>query len=126
MVDERWRLVDQQSEGLLLVVLDCWDSVMTRGEHLSWILMDELLVESLGWTKACDAFQSYSQLQICLISFFDTFIIDRNMRTIADQHRGLLAVISFTQEQLEEVGSDKLPTLPWDPWFIWLAGYLTT
>jgi hypothetical protein len=24
-------------------------------------------------------------------------------------------VISLTQEQLEEVGSDKLPTLPWDP-----------
>jgi hypothetical protein len=32
MVDERWRLVDQQSEGLLLVVLDGWDSVMTTGK----------------------------------------------------------------------------------------------
>ena len=29
MVDERWRLVDQQLEGLYLVVLDGWDSVMT-------------------------------------------------------------------------------------------------
>jgi hypothetical protein len=56
VVDERWRLVDQQSEGLLLVVLDGWDSVMTTGEQLSWILMDELLVESLGFTKACGAF----------------------------------------------------------------------
>jgi hypothetical protein len=113
--DERWRLVDQQSDGLLPVVLDGWDSVMTTGEHLSWILMDELLVESLGLTKACDAFQSYNQLQICLLSFSDTFIIDSSMRRIADEHRGLLTVISLTQEQLEETGSHKLPTLPWDP-----------
>ena len=54
MVDERWRLVEQESEGLLLVVLDGWDSVMTTGEHLSWILMDEILFESLGLTKARD------------------------------------------------------------------------
>ena len=32
-----------------------------------------------------------------------------------DEHRGLLTVISFTQEKLEEIGSDKLPSLPWDP-----------
>jgi hypothetical protein len=87
---------------------------MTTREHQSWIPMDELLVESLGLTKSCDAFQSYSQLQIYLLSFFDTFIIDRSMRRIVDEHRGLLTVISLTQEQLEEVGSDKLPTLPWD------------
>jgi hypothetical protein len=108
-------LVDQQSEGLLPVVLDGWDSVMTTGEYLSWIPMDELLVESLGLTKACDTSQSYSQLQICLLSFSDTFIIDNSMRRIADEHRGLLTVISLTQEQLEEIGSDKFPTLPWDP-----------
>jgi hypothetical protein len=115
MRDERGRLVDQQSDGLLLVVLDGWDSVMTTGEHLSWIPMDELLVESLGLTKARDTSQSYSQLQICLLSFSDTFIIDNSMRRIADEHRGLLTVISLTQEQLEEIGSDKLPSLPWDP-----------
>jgi hypothetical protein len=80
MVDERWRLVDQQSEGLLLVVLDGWDSVMTTGEHLSWIPMDELLVESLGLTKACDTSQSYSQLQMFLLACPDTFIIENNMR----------------------------------------------
>jgi hypothetical protein len=80
MVDERWRLVDQQSEGLLLVVLDGWDSVMTTREHLSWIPMDELLVESLGLTKACDTSQSYSQLQMFLLSYPDTFIIDISMR----------------------------------------------
>jgi hypothetical protein len=60
--DERWRLVDQQSEGLLPVVLDGWDSVMTTREHLSWMSMDELMVESLGLTKACDTSQSYSHL----------------------------------------------------------------
>jgi hypothetical protein len=87
---------------------------MTTGEHLSWISRDELLVESLGLTKSCDAFQSYSQLQICLLSFPDTFIIDNSMRRIADEHIGLLTMISLTQEQLEEIGSDKLPSLPWD------------
>jgi hypothetical protein len=115
MGDERWRLVEQQLEELLPVVLDGWDSVMTTGEHLSWISMDELLVESWGLTEVCDTFQSYSQLQICLLSVFDTFIIDDSMRRIEDEHRGLLTVISLTQEQLEEIGSDKLPTLPWDP-----------
>jgi hypothetical protein len=34
---------------------------------------------------------------------------------VADEHIGILTVISFTQEQLEEIGSDKLPSLPWDP-----------
>jgi hypothetical protein len=29
MRDDRWRLVDQQLEELLPVVLDCWESVMT-------------------------------------------------------------------------------------------------
>jgi hypothetical protein len=56
MGDERWRLVDQQLEELLPVVLDDWDLMMTTGEYLSWIPMDELLVESLGLTKACDIF----------------------------------------------------------------------
>jgi hypothetical protein len=53
---------------------------MTTGEHLSWIPMDELLVESLGLTKACDTSQSYSQLQMFLLACPDTFIIDNNMR----------------------------------------------
>jgi hypothetical protein len=146
-----------------LVVLDDWDSVMSTGEYL-WISMDELLVESLGLTKAYDIFQSYSQLQMFLLAFPDTFIIDNSMRrdrqwlrtwgvarprppdmsvftasnrievdrhrqpietwcvmvsiigqVIAGEHRGLMAVISPTQEQLEKIGSDKLPSLPWDP-----------
>jgi hypothetical protein len=80
MVDERWRFVDQQSEGLLLVVLDGWDSVMTTGELLSWIPMNELLVKSFGLTKACDTSQSYSQLQMFLLACPDMFIIENNMR----------------------------------------------
>jgi hypothetical protein len=67
-------------EELLPVVLDGWDSVMTIGEQLSWILMDELLVESLGLTKARDTFQSYSQLQRFLLARPDSFIIDSSMR----------------------------------------------
>ena len=113
MVDERWRLVEKQLEELLPVILDGGDSVMTIGEHLSWIPMEELLVESLGLTKACDTSQSYSQLHICLLSFSDTFIIDMSMRRIADEHIGILTLISLTQEQLEEIGSDKLPSFPW-------------
>jgi hypothetical protein len=80
MGDERWRLVEQQLEELLPVVLDGWDLVMTTGEYLSWIPMDELLVKSLGLTKACDTFQSYSQLQMFLLACPDTFIIDNSRR----------------------------------------------
>jgi hypothetical protein len=143
----RWRVVYQQLEELLLIVLDDWGLVMTIGEQLSWISMDELLVESLGLTKTCDAFQSYKQLQRFLLARPDTFIIDNNMRrdrpwlrawrvsrprlhdrstfmaynrlevdrvrqtvetwcvmvsiidqVMTDEHRGLLIVISFTQE----------------------------
>jgi hypothetical protein len=59
---------------------DDWDSVMIIGEYVPWVPVDELLVESLGLTKACDIFQSYSQLQMFLLAFPDTFIIDNNMR----------------------------------------------
>jgi hypothetical protein len=42
--------------------------------------MDELLVESLGLTKACDTSHSFSQLQMFLLSCPHTFIIDSSMR----------------------------------------------
>jgi hypothetical protein len=80
MGDERWRVVDQQLDELLPVVPDDWNSVMTTCEYLSWIPMDEILVGSLGLTKSCDIFQSYSQLHMFLLAFPDTFIIDKNMR----------------------------------------------
>jgi hypothetical protein len=35
-------------------------------------------------------------------------------QVIADEHRGILTVINLTQKQLEEIGSDKLPSLLWD------------
>jgi hypothetical protein len=35
-------------------------------------------------------------------------------QVIADEHRGLLTVINLTQEHLEELGSDKLPSFPLD------------
>jgi hypothetical protein len=35
-------------------------------------------------------------------------------QVIANEHRGLLTVINLTQEQLEGIGSDKLPSFPWD------------
>jgi hypothetical protein len=76
----RWRVVYQQLEELLPIVPYDWGLVMTTGEKLSWIPMDELLVKSLGLTKACDAFQSYSQLLMFLIACPGTFIIDNNMR----------------------------------------------
>jgi hypothetical protein len=53
---------------------------MITGEYLPWVPVDELLVESLGLSKAYDTFQSYSQLQMFLLAFFDTFIIDSIMR----------------------------------------------
>jgi hypothetical protein len=58
--NEGWRLVDPPFEELLLVVLDDWGPVMTTGEHLSWDLVDKILVESLGLTKASGIFHPYS------------------------------------------------------------------
>ena len=34
---------------------------------------------------------------------------------MTDEHSGLSTVISPTQEQLAETGSDKIPSFPWDP-----------
>jgi hypothetical protein len=39
-----------------------------------------LLVDSLGWIEAGGIFQPYSQLQMSLLPFFDTFIIGISMR----------------------------------------------
>jgi hypothetical protein len=35
-------------------------------------------------------------------------------QVIANEHIGLLTVISLTQKQLQEIGSNKLPSLQWD------------
>jgi hypothetical protein len=34
---------------------------------------------------------------------------------MTDEHSGISTVISPVEEQLAETGSDKLPSLPWDP-----------
>jgi hypothetical protein len=60
------------------VVPDGWCSVMSAGNYLPWVSMDELLVKSFGLTKAYDNFNSYSWLKIFMISFPDSFIIDNN------------------------------------------------
>jgi uncharacterized protein (UPF0261 family) len=79
MRDEGWRVVDQRLEELPLVLPDYWVSVMTTSEYLPWVSVDEILVESLELTKEYDTFHSYSQLQMFLLAFPDTFIIDNNM-----------------------------------------------
>jgi hypothetical protein len=80
MGDGRWRLVYQQLEELLLVVLDDWSLVRATGEQLSGVQIDVLLVESLRLTEAGVIFQPYSQLQMSLLPFSDTFIMDNSMR----------------------------------------------
>jgi hypothetical protein len=40
---------------------------------------------------------------------------DTDSSTHEDEHRGLPTVISLTQGQLARIGSDKLPSLLWDP-----------
>jgi hypothetical protein len=59
---EGWRLVDPPFEELLPVVLDDWGPTMTKCEHLSWDLVDDILFESLGLTKASGIFHPYNQL----------------------------------------------------------------
>jgi hypothetical protein len=98
MGDGRWILVYQQLEELLLVVLDDWILVMSISEQLSGVQVDVLLVESLILTEAGGFFHPYNQLHISLLSFSDTFIIDSSMRRIEDEHKGLMTVISLTQE----------------------------
>jgi hypothetical protein len=80
MREERWILVHQQIEESRLVVLDDWGLVMTTGEQLSWVLVDVVLVESLGVNNTGGIFQSYGQLQMFLLSFPNAFIMGNNMR----------------------------------------------
>jgi hypothetical protein len=151
--------------------------MMITGEFVPWVPVDELLVESLGLTKAYDTFHSYSQPQMFLLAIPNTFIIDNSMRrdrqrqrtwrvgrprpsdmsdftaysrigvdhhrqtvetlcvmvsiigqriadisegntdtdSHEDEHEGLSTLISMTHEQLVGIGSDKLPSFPWDP-----------
>jgi hypothetical protein len=42
-------------------------------------------------------------------------------QAIVDKNRGLSIVINLIQQQLEEIGSDKLPSFPWDPRVHWVS-----
>jgi hypothetical protein len=60
---------------LSTVVPDSW----SLGDYSPWVLVDEILVQSWGLTKAYDTFQSCSWVQIFMIAFLDTFIIDNSI-----------------------------------------------
>jgi hypothetical protein len=49
-------MIDPQFVEIPIVVPDGWCSVMSIGDYLPWVLVDELLVKSLGLTKAYDTF----------------------------------------------------------------------
>jgi len=76
MNDDGWRVIDQQFVDLPIVVPDGWSLVMSTGDYSPWVLVDKLLVNSLELTKAYDTFQYYSRLQIFVLAFPNTFIID--------------------------------------------------
>jgi hypothetical protein len=77
--DDGWRMIDPQFVEIPNVVPDGWCSVMSTDDYLPWVSVDKILVKSLGLTKAYDTFQSYSGLQIFMIAFPDTFIIESNI-----------------------------------------------
>jgi hypothetical protein len=49
-------IIDTQFVEIPTVVPDGWCSVMSTDDYLPWVLVDELLVKSLGLTKAYDTF----------------------------------------------------------------------
>jgi hypothetical protein len=64
---------------LQIVVFDDWSLVMSTGDYSPWVPVDELLVKSLGLTKAYDTSQAYIRLQLFLSAFPDIFIIDNSI-----------------------------------------------
>ena len=56
MIDDGWRMIDLQLVVVPTVVHDGLFSVMSTGDYLPWVSMDELLVKSFGLTKAYDTF----------------------------------------------------------------------
>jgi hypothetical protein len=76
--DDGWRIIDLQLVEVPTIVTYGWYSMMSTGDYLPWVSMAQILVNSFGLTKAYDTFKSYSWLQIFMVSFLDTFIIDDN------------------------------------------------
>jgi hypothetical protein len=62
-------------------------------------------------------FTAYNRSEVdCVRQTIETWCVMVSIidQVTTDEHKGLLTVISLTQEQLEEIGSDKLPSLPGD------------
>jgi hypothetical protein len=55
MSDDGGRVIDQQVVELLTVVSDGWSLVMSTSDYSPWVPVDELLVKSLGLTKAYES-----------------------------------------------------------------------
>jgi hypothetical protein len=55
-------MIEPQFVEIPTVVPDGWCSMMSTNHYLPWVLVDELLVKSLGLTKAYNTFQCYSGL----------------------------------------------------------------
>jgi hypothetical protein len=75
MRDDKWKLVDQQLEELLPVVLNGWESVMTTREHLSWIPMDK----ELDFTISDDTIHFLTHV---------IFVLDLSLFWFMMKHRG--------------------------------------
>jgi hypothetical protein len=80
MSDDGGRVIDQQFVELPTDVPNGWNLMTSTGDYSPWVPVDELLVKSLGLTKVYDTFQSYIQLQLFLLAFPNTFIIDSSIR----------------------------------------------
>jgi len=83
MSDDRGSVIDHQYVESPTVVHDGMRLVWSPGDYSPWMLVDESLVKPLGLTKGYDTSQSYTQLQVFLLAFSDTFIIYNNIGKIA-------------------------------------------
>jgi hypothetical protein len=79
MSEDGGRVVDQPFVELPTIVPDGWILVMSTCDYSPWVPVHEILVKSLGLTKVYDTLYFYIQLQLFLLSFLDTFIIDSSI-----------------------------------------------
>jgi hypothetical protein len=104
------------------------------------IIIDNIMRRDRQWQRAWGAvrprppdlstFMKYNRTKVDLdrqtvetwcmmVSIIGQVIIDNSegdtdRDTHEDEHKGLPIVISLTQERLVGIGSDKIPSLPWD------------
>jgi hypothetical protein len=75
MSDNRGSVIDHQYVDSHTVVHDEMRLVWILGDYSPSMWVDEFLVKPLGLTNGSDTSQSYTQLQVFLLAFPDTFII---------------------------------------------------